>query len=66
MPSTVIAGFSYSEPKSELVVKFRSGKRYAYARVPKAVYEELRQASSKGSYFNTSIRDRFPTRRLDG
>lgn len=66
MPSTVIASFSYRENDSELVVKFRSGKRYAYERVPKAVYDELRHAPSKGSYFNTRIRDRFPTRRLEG
>ena len=66
MPSSVISSFSYRTRDSELVVKFRSGKRYAYARVPKTVYDELRHAPSKGSYFNTSIRDRFPTRRLDG
>ena len=66
MPSSVIDSFSYRERDSELVVKFTSGKRYAYARVPKAVYDELRHASSKGSYFNTRIRDRFPARRLDG
>lgn len=64
MPSSVIASFSYRERESELVVKFVSGRRYAYERVPKAIYDELRHAPSKGSYFNTSIRDRFPPRRL--
>lgn len=66
MPSTVIDSFSYRECDAELVVKFRSGRCYAYASVPKTVYDELRHAPSKGSYFNTSIRDRYPTRRLDG
>jgi hypothetical protein len=66
MPSTVIADFSYREREAELVVKFRSGRRYAYARVPKSEYDAMRAAPSKGSFFNTRIRDRYPTRRLDG
>jgi hypothetical protein len=64
MPSTVIADFSYSERNAELVVKFRSGKRYAYERVPSVVYVEFCNAGSKGSFFNRQIRDRYPTRRL--
>jgi hypothetical protein len=66
MPSTVIADFFYREHASELVVKFKSGRRYAYARVPKSEYDAMRAASSKGGFFNTRIRDRYPTRRLDG
>jgi hypothetical protein len=64
MPSTVIAHFTYSERNAELVVKFRSGKRYAYERVPSAVYVEFCKADSKGSFFNREIRDRYPTRQL--
>jgi hypothetical protein len=65
MPSTVIADFTYSEGNAELVVEFRTGKRYAYERVPSAVYVEFCNAGSKGSFFNRQIRDRYPTRRLD-
>jgi lysyl-tRNA synthetase class 2 len=64
MPSTVIAHFTYASPKSELVVTFRSGKRYAYVGVPPNVYEDFLRAGSKGRYFSLHIRDRYPTRRL--
>jgi hypothetical protein len=64
MPSTVIAQFEYEKRKSELVVTFRSGKRYAYAGVPPKVYEDFLRAGSKGRYFSLHIRDRYPTRRL--
>jgi KTSC domain-containing protein len=64
MPSTVIAAYSYNPRKAELTVKFVSGKRYAYERVPSAVYTEFCNAGSKGRFFNREIRDRYPMRRL--
>ena len=64
MPSTVIAQFTYTSRKSELVVTFRSGKRYAYEAVPPKVYEDFLRAGSKGQYFNLHIRDHYRTRRL--
>jgi hypothetical protein len=64
MPSTVIAQFTYAKLKSELVVTFRSGKRYAYEGVPSKVYEDFLRAGSKGRYFTLHIRDRYRMRRL--
>lgn len=64
MPSTVIRRFDYSPERRELRVEFVSGRRYVYSDVPPEEVESLRQAFSKGSYFNRHIRDRYDYREL--
>jgi lysyl-tRNA synthetase class 2 len=59
MPSSVIRSFRYDPADESLAIRFVSGRRYRYARVPKAIYEEMIRSSSKGAYFNEHIRDRF-------
>jgi hypothetical protein len=59
MPSSVIRGWEYDEAEQRLDVLFVSGKRYSYHQVPPRVAEGMREAFSKGSYFNRRIRDRF-------
>jgi hypothetical protein len=65
MPSTVIRCFDYDAPKQELLVVFRSGRRYIYEEVPEAIYVAMRQSFSKGEFFNQHIRERFAFRRVD-
>jgi KTSC domain len=65
MPSTVIRRFHYEGQRNELVIQFQSGRRYAYDNVPPEVYDALRAARSRGSYFNAWVRDRYPCRKLD-
>ncbi|MDB5412583.1 MAG: hypothetical protein JWR10_918 [Rubritepida sp.] len=36
---------------------------YDYYSVPRAIYDGLCRAPSKGGYYNTSIRDRYSRRR---
>ncbi|HWK48912.1 MAG TPA: KTSC domain-containing protein [Steroidobacter sp.] len=65
MPSTVIESFDYDASKRELLVVFRSGRRYVYEDVPESTHAGLRGSFSKGEYFNEHIRDRYVFRRAD-
>jgi len=62
MPSSVIAEIDYEREHSRLTVTFVSGRVYAYYLVPPREAAEFRAASSKGTYFNTHIRDRYVCR----
>ncbi len=42
-----------------LEIIFNTGQIYQYRGVPRAVYEELMQSSSKGRYFQENIRGEF-------
>lgn len=65
MPSTVIRCFEYDASTQQLLVEFRSGRRYVYEQVAEDVYTRMRGAFSKGEFFNQHIRDRYPFRSLD-
>jgi hypothetical protein len=64
MPSTVIRRFVYDQSDHALWVEFVTGRRYVYSDVPEEVAETFRHAFSKGVYFNSRIRDRFPCREV--
>ena len=64
MPSTVIRSFDYSPERRELTVEFVTGRRYVYLDVPEDEARSMRDAFSKGRYFNSKIRDRYRFREL--
>ncbi|MFA4893658.1 KTSC domain-containing protein [Brevundimonas sp.] len=64
MPSTVIRRFSYDEPRRRLRVTFVSGDVYDYVGVPPEVEAAFRAAFSKGRFFASDIRDRYPFERV--
>ncbi|MBN8968782.1 MAG: KTSC domain-containing protein [Rhizobiales bacterium] len=64
MPSTAIRSLSYDVTKRELWVMFTTGRRYVYADVPPEVYRAFFSATSRGTFFNQEIRDRYPYREL--
>ena len=64
MPSSVIRRFAYCPDSCHLWVEFTSGRRYVYSDVPAEVADTFRSAFSRGIYFNTRIRDRFPYREV--
>ena len=64
MPSTVIRRFSYDEPRRRLRVTFTSGDAYHYFDVPAEVEEAFSAAFSKGRFFASDIRDRYPFERV--
>jgi hypothetical protein len=42
-----------------LLIAFHSGKVYRYGRVPRAIFDALQAATSKGHYFTTMIRPHY-------
>ncbi len=64
MPSSVVARFKYNAAKSVLRVFFVSGSVYDYFRVPEKVYEEMKQAGSKGTFLNFRIKNAYPYKRV--
>jgi hypothetical protein len=64
MPSTVIQSFEYDGNRRELLVVFRSGRRYVYEDVSEDTYQAMRRSFSKGEYFNEHIRDHYSFRRV--
>ena len=64
MPSHVIRRFVYDQTAGNLWVEFMTGRKYVYSDVPQEVADAFRSAFSKGIYFNTRIRDRFPFREV--
>jgi hypothetical protein len=65
MPSAVIQSYEYDAAQRELLVVFRSGRRYVYEDVSLESYEAMRRSFSKGDYFNAHIRGRHSFRRLE-
>jgi hypothetical protein len=65
MPSTVIRAFHYQPEEHALDVTFVSGRRYRYLNVPDAVHRQMREAFSKGEFFNIHIKNHFSFQRMD-
>jgi hypothetical protein len=65
MPSQVIRGFSYDEEQQALTITFVSSRRYIYRNVPQSVAQEFKAAFSKGSFFNSRIREHFDFREVE-
>ena len=63
--SAAIHEIDYDAERSKLVVRFVSGERYVYVGVPGEVHRSFCEAESKGRFFQTWIRDRYPYNRLD-
>ena len=58
--SAAIRHIHYKPESEELSIWFGpEGRRYKYFDVPEFLYEGLRDAESRGRFFNQSIRGRF-------
>jgi hypothetical protein len=64
MPSSVIADIKYEKEHARLTVTFTTGRIYEYFLVPADVAHGFQAAFSKGSFFNTRIRDRYTCREI--
>ena len=62
--SSMIYAFGYDEQQQVLEVVFKRNGVYRYRNVPKEVYEQLLNSSSKGSYMRDLIIDMYPTERV--
>jgi hypothetical protein len=64
--SAAIRHIHYKPADEELSIWFGpEGRRYKYFGVPAFIYEGLRDAESRGRFFNQSIRGKFPSRLAD-
>jgi len=64
MPSTAIRSHSYNSEARELTITFVTGRRYVYDDVPQDLYDRFKTASSRGTFFNREIRDRYAYREI--
>jgi len=62
--SSTLATIAYDGNRELLQLEFSSRAVYQYWGVPAAVHKGLLRAPSKGSYFNQSIRGKFPYSRI--
>jgi hypothetical protein len=62
--SSLIAGVAYDFETATLHLRLRSGEHYDYFAVPRSTYEALMTAPSKGRFYGSHIRDRFPYARV--
>ncbi len=57
--SDVIHAIGYDPEIQLLEIIFNDGRIYQYRGVPPAMFQEFKQAESKGRYFQENIRDEF-------
>ena len=57
--STALMEGTYRRESQELQVVFRNGNSYTMLGVPPDLWEQLRTASSPGSFFNRYIRNNY-------
>ncbi|WP_349255605.1 KTSC domain-containing protein [Paenibacillus sp.] len=64
--SSIIHSIGYDRSTETLYIQFLNGSLYEYRHVPVTEHEQLMKANSKGTYFNTHIRDlnRYPFNRI--
>jgi lysyl-tRNA synthetase class 2 len=63
--STAISDIDYDAERAKLLVRFISGELYVYVGVPGEVHRSFVEAESKGRFFQSQIRDRYPFNKLD-
>lgn len=64
MPSSVVAAFKYNPAHHILRITYVSGKVYDYKNVPETVYNEMKEASSKGTFLNNVIKRNYAFKKV--
>ena len=62
--SSSVAAVGFEPTRNELTVRFVSGESYVYSMVPRAVFDALLEAASKGRFVNQSLKPRYPVRKV--
>ncbi len=62
--SSNLRSVGYDSTSQVMEIEFHSGGIYQYFDVPGNVYSSLLTAGSKGSYFQTFIKDRYRTHKI--
>lgn len=58
--SSNIKGVGYDEAKKVLEIEFKNGKVYQFEGVPSDMKDKFVKADSRGGFFSTHIRNKFP------
>lgn len=64
--SSSLAGYGYDAERLLLAVQFRNGSIFQYANVPLEVALAFGAAKSKGKFYGSEIRAKYPGARLTG
>jgi len=64
MPSSVIQAMRYDPAKHKLRVIFVSGVVYDYLDVPEAIYLEMKESGSKGTFLNQRIKKNYSFKKI--
>jgi hypothetical protein len=64
LDSSLLKAAAYSTDET-LQLEFRKGAAYRYFGVPRAIFQNLIIAPSKGTYFNRNIRNSFRYQHVD-
>jgi hypothetical protein len=62
--SSMIASVGYDSITGVLEMEYCNGSLYRYFAVPRAIFDRLIAAPSKGTFINNFIRDRYPCERI--
>jgi len=62
--SSNVAAVGYDSENTTVYVQFLDGSTYAYKGVPEHEFENLRTASSVGSYLNRNYKNVYPYERV--
>ena len=65
LDSDALLQAEYEDVSQTLFLRFTSGEWYAYLEVPRAVFDRMLLAESKGGVFRTEVRDRYAFVKLD-
>ena len=65
MPSSVVASMHYDATKSILRIVYVSGMIYNYLNVPEEEYLKMKAATSKGTYLNKYIKERYAFEKVE-
>lgn len=57
--SSAMVAVGYDASRLQMKITFSKGNTYDFCRVPQQVFDGLLRASSKGSYYNDHIKDRY-------
>lgn len=62
--SSNIKTYAYSPTRGVLTIEFQSGAKWEYEQLPQKVFDELKQAESKGSFFASRIKGYYHGRKV--
>jgi KTSC domain len=61
--STWITDLTYTRPTKTLTMTLNNGRRFAIQGISRQSFDRWKSAPSKGTYFHSHVRDRFPIKR---